>query len=92
MLTHPPKSKFLRFLYENSLSLVVTIFMLGTIVGQAFTGWDVYNQELEEMKRSPLSFWQYLGSGHFIEAIFENWESEFLQMGIYVMLTIWLRQ
>ncbi|MBK0404296.1 hypothetical protein I5M27_14965 [Adhaeribacter sp. BT258] len=92
MLKHPPKSKFLRFLYENSLSLVVTFFMLATIVGQAFTGWDVYNQELEEMDLAPLSLLQYLGSGHFIEAIFENWESEFLQMGLYVMLTIWLRQ
>ena len=92
MLKHPPKSKFLRFLYENSLSLVITIFMLGTIVGQAITGWDVWNQELEDMDKSPLSFLQYLSSGHFIEALFENWESEFLQMGLYVVLPIWLRQ
>jgi hypothetical protein len=92
MLKHPPKSKFVRFLYENSLSLIVTLFMLVTIAGQAITGWDVYNQELEEMGKSALTLPQYLSSGHFIEAIFENWESEFLQMGLYVMLTIWLRQ
>jgi hypothetical protein len=66
--------------------------MLITIVGQAFTGWLVYNQELEEMGMSQLGLWQYLGSGHFVEALFENWESEFLQMGLYVVLTIWLRQ
>ncbi len=35
---------------------------------------------------------EYLRSGHFLEATFENWESEFLQMGLYVLLTIWLRQ
>src|SRR5688500_2209864 len=44
------------------------------------------------MQQSPLSFIQYLGSGHFLEPTFENWESEFLQMGLYVLLTVWLRQ
>jgi len=34
----------------------------------------------------------YLGSGHFLSATFENWESEFLQMGMYVLLTVWLHQ
>lgn len=28
----------------------------------------------------------------FWSATFENWESEFLQMGVYVLLTVWLRQ
>jgi Domain of unknown function (DUF6766) len=27
-------------------------------------------------------------TGHFVEATFENWESEFLQMGAYVVLTV----
>ena len=40
----------------------------------------------------PLNFGECLRSGHFLEATFENWESEFLQMGLYVLLTIWLRQ
>ncbi|MES2732942.1 MAG: DUF6766 family protein [Bacteroidota bacterium] len=31
-------------------------------------------------------------SGHFYQATFENWESEFLQMFIYIILTISLRQ
>jgi hypothetical protein len=35
---------------------------------------------------------EYLGSGHFIEAVFENWESEFLQMGLFVVLTAFLKQ
>jgi hypothetical protein len=39
-----------------------------------------------------LPFGQYLTSGHFIEAIFENWESEFLQMGLFILLTVFLRQ
>ena len=35
---------------------------------------------------------QYLGTGAFLEATFENWESEFLQMGMYVILTVFLFQ
>lgn len=92
MLQHPPKSKFQRFFYENSLSLTVLLFTLITIFGQIITGWKVYNEELQQMDMAPLLIRDYLGSGHFIEALFENWESEFLQMGLYVLLTVWLHQ
>jgi hypothetical protein len=40
----------------------------------------------------PIGFTDYLASGHFISAVFENWESEFLQMAAYVLLTIFLFQ
>lgn len=92
MPTKPSSSPVVRFLYENSLLLVVTLLIVGTLLGQVLTGWHDYNSELEQMKLFPLTLKQYLGSGHFLEATFENWESEFLQMGLYVLLTIWLRQ
>ena len=85
-------SPVVRFLYENSLLLVGTLLMLASMLGQTFTGWHEYNDELQQMKLPALTLGQYLGSGHFLEATFENWESEFLQMGLYVLLTIWLRQ
>jgi hypothetical protein len=81
-----------RFLYENGLLIVVGLMILGTLVGQTFTGWHENNNDLEDMHLPALTLGQYLGSGHFLEATFENWESEFLQMGVYVVLTIWLRQ
>jgi hypothetical protein len=34
----------------------------------------------------------YGKSGHFLSSLFENWESEFLQMSAYVMLTAFLFQ
>ncbi|WP_232066246.1 DUF6766 family protein [Hymenobacter sp. BT18] len=88
----PPQNALLRFLYENSLLLVGTVLVLGTLVGQIVTGWHDYNDELTQMQLPVLTLGQYLGSGHFLEATFENWESEFLQMALYVLLTIWLRQ
>ena len=81
-----------RFLYENGLLIVVALMILGTLVGQTITGWHENNNDLQEMQLPALTISQYLQSGHFLEATFENWESEFLQMGVYVVLTIWLRQ
>lgn len=92
MLTHPPAWPLRRWLYENGLSLFVTFLVVLTLVGQLFTGWHEYNDDLRQMEMSPLSLGEYWQSGHFVEATFENWESEFLQMGLYVVLTIWLRQ
>lgn len=66
--------------------------MLLTIIGQIYTGWNEYIQERtgKNLPFYPLS--HYLSSGHFIQATFENWESEFLQMGLYVYLTVFLFQ
>ncbi len=55
-------------------------------------GWKEHNKELEEKHVATIPFSAYLTSGHFVQATFENWESEFLQMGLYVLLTISLRQ
>lgn len=57
-----------------------------------FTGWTTENKELLENGQPALKINEYLHSGHFIQATFENWESEFLQMMLYVLLTISLRQ
>ncbi|WP_303309389.1 DUF6766 family protein [Hymenobacter sp. BT730] len=92
MRKNPPSSPLRRFLYENGLLLVGGLLVVLTLIGQSITGWYEYNDELQELGRSSLSFAQYLTSGHFVEATFENWESEFLQMALYVLLTIGLRQ
>lgn len=67
------------------------LFLL-SYVGQTVTGFKQYNDDQEEHHQAQIGFGGYVRSGHFIEATFENWESEFLQMGAYVALTIFLRQ
>ncbi|MEG3985928.1 hypothetical protein QUA13_02045 [Microcoleus sp. S28C3] len=81
-----------RFFRENSLSLVMFGLFFFSLVGQILTGHRDYSQELKDHKQPPIGVVEYLGSGHFIEAVFENWESEFLQMGMYVLLTAFLCQ
>jgi len=80
------------FFFKNGLSIVVTTLMLLSLVGQFFTGWNENNNNRKEDGQLPLSCIQYTTSGHFIQATFENWESEFLQMAVYVLLTVSLRQ
>jgi len=80
------------FLYRNSLGIVVITMMLVCLTGQFITGWNTHNAELAEHGKALLSAGQYFQSGHFIQATFENWESEFLQMMLYVLLTVSLRQ
>ena len=76
----------------NGLSLVLIALFLFTMAGQAVTGWETYNQDQLEHGDSPVAFTSYLGSGHFLEATGENWESEFLQMALFVLLTTFLYQ
>jgi uncharacterized protein DUF6766 len=64
----------------------------GTMIGQTWSGWLAYNSERMEHGGSAVPLRVYLGSGHFGEATFENWESEFLQMAFFVLLTVSLYQ
>ena len=77
---------------ENSLSIVMFGFFLAFLAGQSIAGHRSYNQDQREHDEPVVGYGEYLGSGHFVEAVFENWESEFLQMGSFVLFTIFLRQ
>jgi len=80
------------WLYRNGLSVFFISIFLITLFAQAITGWHEHNSELQDLGASALGLGTYLCSGHFISATFENFESEFLQMALYVLLTISLRQ
>jgi hypothetical protein len=81
-----------RILRQNGLSIVMFGLFLCSVVGQSIMGFHEYNDDQQEHGQAGVSYVEYLGSGHFVEAIFENWESEFLQMGAYVILTAFLYQ
>lgn len=81
-----------RLLRENALSFVMLGLFLFCMVGQTLTGHAAHNEEAVAHGQATLSLAQYVTTGAFIEAIFENWESEFLQMALLVLLTKFLRQ
>ena len=81
-----------KFFYQNGLSIIFLVLFVFTLGAQVVTGFKVYNEERREEGATPKSLPAYFSSGHFIESTFENWESEFLQMALFVVLTISLRQ
>ena len=81
-----------RVLRDNGLSITMFALFLVFLVGQSIAGFKTSNSDNEQHGQPPESFGEYLTSGAFVEATFENWESEFLQMGAYVVLTALLIQ
>jgi len=81
-----------RFLRENGLSIALFGLFLVFLGAQSVTGFQVYNDDAASHGEPPIGYLAYLGSAHFVEAVFENWESEFLQMAAFVLLTIALKQ
>ena len=81
-----------RFLRDNGLSLALFGLFFFSLAGQYLTGWHEYNDEQIDHGRPEVTAVEYLGEGHFWEALFENWESEFLQMSAFVLLTVFLIQ
>jgi hypothetical protein len=81
-----------RALKNNGLLLANLALFLMFLVGMALTGWNTYNEDQAAHGEALVGLWGYLGTGAFMEAVFENWESEFLQMAMYVVLTAWLFQ
>src|SRR5688572_10302498 len=82
-----------RFLRNNGLSLVVfVLFFFTFLFGQSVVGHQEYNNEQQEHGQSTVTYLEYLGGNHFVEATMENWESEFLQMFFFIVLTVFLYQ
>ncbi|CAN7575913.1 hypothetical protein LJR219_004207 [Phenylobacterium sp. LjRoot219] len=81
-----------RFLKDNSLTLVLMLLFLMSLAGQWLAGWRVENEELQRHGPAGIGLFAYLHSPGFLSALFENWESEFLQMAAYVVLTATLIQ
>jgi hypothetical protein len=83
----------LRVLWRNwGLSIVLGSLFLLFLLGQSLAGVYFYNQEQQEHGQPTIAWARYLISAHFLEAVGENWESEFLQMGAFVFLTVFLYQ
>jgi hypothetical protein len=81
-----------KFFRDNGLSVVFFLFFVISIIGQAITGLEEHNQEVLEQGGSSIGMKEYLVSGHFLQSTFENWESEFFQMALFVILTMFLYQ
>ena len=81
-----------KFVRESSLSLVFGVLFLGALVGQAVAGWKLFNAEQAAEGLGRLTLPHYLASADFAVDVAENWQSEYLQFLLYLLLTVWLLQ
>jgi len=77
---------------DNGLTLVLLLLFAGSIVGQWLTGWHVALEDAVRHGQPGMALAAYTVSAEFLSSVFENWESEFLQMSAYVVLTAMLVQ
>jgi hypothetical protein len=80
------------FVYSNSLLIVMTVVFLGSWFAQSVTGWTKFNAEQVDHHQATVSWLGYIGSADFWQATLENWQSEFLAVGSFVAITVYLRQ
>jgi len=87
-----------RFLREQSLSLVFLALFLAAVAGQAYAGWQDYNNVetwhalMAGETPETLSFGRYITTSSFAQAVTENWQSEYLQFTLFILLTVWFIQ
>ena len=81
-----------KFLKNNGFTIVLLLLFAGSIVGHLIAGWRYEGETLAQHGESPMSLAEYAVSAAFLSSVFENWESEFLQMGAFVVLAAWLVQ
>jgi hypothetical protein len=82
----------MRLFKDNSLTITLMLLFAGSIVGQWLTGWHVALADAARHSQPGVSLASYSSSAEFLSSVFENWESEFLQMSAYVVLTAFLVQ
>ncbi|WP_247041567.1 DUF6766 family protein [Arthrobacter rhizosphaerae] len=81
-----------KWVKEHGLLLANIALFLIFFGGMIISGAQSYSEDQLAHGEPGVTVIEYLGTGQFLEATFENWESEFLQMGMYVILTVFLFQ
>jgi len=81
-----------KFFKDNGLTIVLMLLFAGSLIGQWLAGVHFENEELMRHGEEPIGAVAFLSDPQFLSTVFENWESEFLQMSAYVVLTAFLFQ
>ncbi len=87
------KARGLRlWLYSNSLLIVMGLGFLGSWFGSSVTAWTEFNAEQVDHQQPTLDWFDYVLGADFWERTLQNWQSEFLAVGVMATFTIYLRQ
>jgi len=87
-----PRATAKEWIYANSLSLAFFGIFAATFMLHMLFGEKKYNEDQALRHLPPVSLGSYAGSSSFWFSVFQCWEAEFLVIGVYIVLTIFLRQ
>jgi hypothetical protein len=77
---------------DNGLGLFFGAIFLGSLAGQALVGHADFNHIALRHHDDPISLGRYVFSSDFGSDVMENWQSEYLQFTLYILMTVWLLQ
>jgi hypothetical protein len=81
-----------RWIYSNSLMVLMTAIFFLSWFGQSVNGWRSFNNTRDVHKSVHLSYGEYLVNADFWNRTLQNWQSEFLAVGAMAIFTVYLRQ
>jgi hypothetical protein len=80
------------FVKHNGLSLAFLGLFLAALVLQSIAGHADFNEDQDRHGDPRMSFVRYVTSSEFGVEVMENWQSEYLQFTLFILLTVWLLQ
>jgi hypothetical protein len=81
-----------RGLRDNGLALVFGGLFVATLSAESLAGWHVASSDSRQHGEHAPSYLDYVTSSGFGRAVLENWQSEYLQFFLYILVTIWVVQ
>ena len=80
------------FLRDNALGLFFGALFLVALVGQFFAGWADFNNIQHAEGLDEITALEYVTSPDFAVDVTENWQSEYLQFLLFILVTVWFVQ
>lgn len=78
--------------YSSSLAIVMGAIFLASWLVQSVAGWAAHNEERLQNLQDPLRWREYVVNADFWARTLQNWQSEFLAVGSFVVFSVYLRQ
>ncbi|GGB80257.1 membrane protein [Knoellia flava TL1] len=82
----------MRRLRDHGLALVFGALFLLSLTGQALWGVAELNGEARDRGLPTIGLGEYVTSSTFAVDVAENWQSEYLQFLLFILLTVWFVQ
>jgi hypothetical protein len=82
----------IKWIRDNALSLSMFALFAGCFFATTATGHHSYNEQQASQGYPPVGFWDYLGTGTFLDGVFVNWQAAALQLTALIIFSEFMSQ